>query len=89
LALADEEGVDRFHVVGHDWGGAVAWQLAATHADRLLTMTSLATPHPQAMVRSLLRGRFFRRQLVDSGMPDDYVDEVFRHQLVDKTSTIW
>jgi pimeloyl-ACP methyl ester carboxylesterase len=98
LALADKEGVERFHVVGHDWGGAVAWQLAATHADRLLTMTSLATPHPRAMVRSLLRGqlfkswymvafqlpvlpelalrgRFFRRQLVNSGMPDDYVDE--------------
>lgn len=98
LALPGLDGVERFHVVGHDWGGAVAWYLAANHADRLLTMTSLATPHPQALVRSLLRGqllkswymvafqlpvvpevavrtRLFRRQLVASGMPDEFVDD--------------
>ncbi|MBA3619775.1 MAG: alpha/beta fold hydrolase, partial [Acidothermales bacterium] len=28
LALADAVGADRFHLVGHDWGGAVAWALA-------------------------------------------------------------
>ena len=27
LALLDELGVERAHVVGHDWGGAVAWRL--------------------------------------------------------------
>ncbi len=55
LALADGAEVGRFHVVGHDWGGAVAWALAAWHPGRLATMTSLATPHPRAMVRSLWR----------------------------------
>jgi pimeloyl-ACP methyl ester carboxylesterase len=55
LDLADREGLDRFHVVGHDWGGALAWWLAAHHADRLLTMTSLATPHPAAMGAVALR----------------------------------
>ncbi len=33
LALAADAGVDRFHLVGHDWGGAVAWALAATGDD--------------------------------------------------------
>ena len=28
LAVADAVGADRFHLVGHDWGGAVAWQVA-------------------------------------------------------------
>lgn len=55
VALADEAGVDKFHVVGHDWGGGVAWALATLHPDRLHTMASLATPHPRAMIRSLVR----------------------------------
>ena len=54
LALADAAGAQRFHVVGHDWGGAVAWYCAMWHPDRLKTVTSLATPHPTAFARSLL-----------------------------------
>src|SRR3954452_5570270 len=53
IALADAIGTPRFHVIGHDWGGAVAWALAARHPDRLHTMTSLATPHSRAMTRSM------------------------------------
>jgi pimeloyl-ACP methyl ester carboxylesterase len=54
LALLDALGADRAHVVGHDWGGAVGWRLAATAPDRLRTLTSVSTPHPRALVRSLL-----------------------------------
>ncbi|MCU1451106.1 MAG: dehH, partial [Acidimicrobiales bacterium] len=54
LALADAAGAERFHVVGHDWGGALAWYCAMWHPDRVATMTSLATPHPKAFQRSLL-----------------------------------
>jgi pimeloyl-ACP methyl ester carboxylesterase len=54
VALADRAGVDRFHAVGHDWGGAVAWALAATCPERLLTLTVLSTPHPEAMLRSMV-----------------------------------
>src|SRR4051794_15635753 len=53
VALADSIGAARFHVIGHDWGGAVAWALAARHPDRLHTMTSLATPHSRAMTAAL------------------------------------
>jgi pimeloyl-ACP methyl ester carboxylesterase len=49
IGLCDALGVDRFHLVGHDWGGAVAWQTAGRRGDRLLTLASLATPHPQAL----------------------------------------
>ena len=54
LALADAVGAERFHVVGHDWGGAVAWYCAMWHPQRVATVTSLATPHPTAFARSLL-----------------------------------
>ncbi len=53
LALADAVGAARFHVVGHDWGGVVAWGLGTHHGDRLASLTSLTTPHPSAFARSL------------------------------------
>jgi pimeloyl-ACP methyl ester carboxylesterase len=56
LALLDAAGLDRAHVVGHDWGGAVAWALAMWRPDRLATVTSLSTPHPSAMRSAMLGG---------------------------------
>ncbi|SDC60524.1 Pimeloyl-ACP methyl ester carboxylesterase [Geodermatophilus telluris] len=54
LALLDAAGLDRAHVVGHDWGGAVAWALGAWHPGRLRTLTALSTPHPAAVGRAVL-----------------------------------
>lgn len=56
VALVEAAGAERVHVVGHDWGGAVAWALAERHPDRLSSMTSLATPHPRAMRRAMVTG---------------------------------
>jgi pimeloyl-ACP methyl ester carboxylesterase len=44
----------RVHVVGHDWGAAAAWALAAAHPDRLHSLTALSVPHPAAFLRSLV-----------------------------------
>jgi pimeloyl-ACP methyl ester carboxylesterase len=57
LALADVAGADRFDLVGHDWGAAVAWALAARHPDRVRTLTALSVPHPRAMQQAVLRSR--------------------------------
>jgi pimeloyl-ACP methyl ester carboxylesterase len=54
LALLDGLGLDRVHLVGHDWGGSVAWRVAATAPDRLRTLTAVSTPHPQALARSFV-----------------------------------
>lgn len=61
LALLDAAGVDRAHVVGHDWGGAVAWALAASHPERVASLVVLSTPHPTALRRALLGGDQARR----------------------------
>ena len=53
LALADAAGAARFDVVGHDWGGGVAWDVGARHPDRVTTLTSLSTPHPRAFQSSM------------------------------------
>jgi pimeloyl-ACP methyl ester carboxylesterase len=55
LALLDADGIDAAHVVGHDWGGAVAWALAGRHPDRVRSMTALSTPHPGALRAAALR----------------------------------
>ena len=55
LRLLDEAGLERAHIVGHDWGGALAWHLGAHHAARVATLTVLSTPHPRAFAWSLLR----------------------------------
>jgi pimeloyl-ACP methyl ester carboxylesterase len=55
VALLDAAGAGRAHIVGHDWGGGVAWQFAASHRDRCATVTSISTPHPGAMAASMTR----------------------------------
>ena len=55
LRIAEEHNADRFHLVGHDWGGALGWALAAQHPDRVASFTSVSTPHPAAMAWSLTR----------------------------------
>jgi len=53
LAIADEAGFDKFHVIGHDFGGIIAWALADRHPQRVLSLTSLSTPHPLAITKAL------------------------------------
>ncbi len=48
LAVADAMGFDRFDLVGHDFGGAVAWMVAGHHPDRVVTLAVASTPHPAA-----------------------------------------
>jgi pimeloyl-ACP methyl ester carboxylesterase len=43
----------RFHLVGHDWGGQLAWLIAARHPDRVATLTTLSRPHPGAFARAM------------------------------------
>jgi pimeloyl-ACP methyl ester carboxylesterase len=68
LAVLDTLGVERAHVVGHDWGAQVAWQLAAQHPERVRTMTAISVPHPKALllamrVRPTQRARFLYFQV--------------------------
>ena len=53
VGFADAVGAPRFHLVGHDWGGAVAWSVAASHSERLYSLTVLSTPHLDAFAATL------------------------------------
>ena len=53
-ALADALGLQRFTLVGHDWGGAVAWLAALKHPDRLARLVIVNAPHPLVFQKSLI-----------------------------------
>jgi pimeloyl-ACP methyl ester carboxylesterase len=66
IGFADALGAERFHLVGHDWGGAVAWHVAGRHPERLRTLTVVSTPHPEALRRAF-RGDLGGDQVQRSG----------------------
>ncbi|MBR1211364.1 alpha/beta hydrolase [Bradyrhizobium sp. JYMT SZCCT0180] len=53
IAAASGYGEARFHLVGHDWGGSIAWGLADRCHERLASLTILSRPHPNAFNRAL------------------------------------
>jgi len=54
FALADALGIDRFALVGHDWGGAIAWAAALRGNPRIERLAIVNSPHPLIFQRSLI-----------------------------------
>src|SRR3954452_5847731 len=48
-------GDERGYVVGHDWGGIIAWRLAALHPELVRKLAILNAPHPAAFRREFKR----------------------------------
>jgi pimeloyl-ACP methyl ester carboxylesterase len=53
VGLADAIGADRFHIVGHDWGAIIAWGVAVSAQDRVISASPVSVPHPDAFARVL------------------------------------
>ena len=60
VGLIDAMGRESAHVVGHDWGAAVAWWLALTRPERVRRLVVINVPHPSVFAREV-RGN--RKQL--------------------------
>ncbi|HJT96000.1 MAG TPA: alpha/beta fold hydrolase [Mycobacterium sp.] len=56
-ALIDASGTERVHLVGHDWGAAVAWNVAARLPERLVSVSPISVPHPAAFAKAVLTSR--------------------------------
>lgn len=54
LALIERVGGSA-HVVGHDWGAAVAWSVAGQAPGAVRTLTAVSVPHPAALFKSFVR----------------------------------
>jgi pimeloyl-ACP methyl ester carboxylesterase len=92
LGMADALGAERFDLVGHDWGGAIAWQTAMRRPGRLRTLTAVSTPHPLAFTRALredddqrARSQYMRRYAAGGALehPEDDSHDVAPREAVE------
>lgn len=74
IAVADALDFSAMHLVGHDWGGSLAWTTAALHANRVESLTVLSTPHPYAFLAAFADEQGDQRQraryMLDFQKPD-------------------
>jgi pimeloyl-ACP methyl ester carboxylesterase len=54
VGLLDAAGLERASIVGHDWGGVVAWWTVLVHPERVSRLSILNVPHPAVLRRHLL-----------------------------------
>jgi pimeloyl-ACP methyl ester carboxylesterase len=52
IGILDQLGIDRAHVVGHDWGAALSWVLATLNPDRVDHLVALSVGHPTAFAEA-------------------------------------
>jgi epoxide hydrolase 4 len=93
IGLIDHAGAEKAAIVGHDWGGVIAWHLAMYHPQVVEKLIILNAPHPAAYWREIRSSR----QLLKSwyifffqtpGLPElllsigdfDWVARMLRHQ---------
>ncbi len=54
-AVVEHFGVKQAVIIGHDWGGAIAWTFAMRHPEMTERLIILNLPHPAALARELAR----------------------------------
>ncbi|MBI5669958.1 MAG: alpha/beta hydrolase [Chloroflexi bacterium] len=64
VGLMDTLGYERVHLVGHDWGGVVAWWVATKYPDRLHKLVILNAPFPTLANKAYRQGNL--RQILKS-----------------------
>jgi len=53
IDIANEFNINKFHLVGHDWGSAVGWYITSNFSDRIITWSALSVPHLDAFAYSM------------------------------------
>jgi epoxide hydrolase 4 len=84
-SLLDTLGIERAHVVGHDWGGVIAWAFAEQYPERLNRLVILDAPHPKLFPGQLLRSP---RQLLRSSYMFLFQVPWLAERVVQKRSTM-
>jgi pimeloyl-ACP methyl ester carboxylesterase len=57
VAVLDEVGIDRAHVVGHDWGAGLGWSLAAFVPERVDRLVVMSVGHPNTLWNQTIEQR--------------------------------
>jgi pimeloyl-ACP methyl ester carboxylesterase len=81
LGFVGALGRRRSHLVGHDWGALLAWELAAKHPDLVLSLSALSTPHPDAFFNAIENDEDQKqrsRYIALFRMPDGVAENLFQ-----------
>ena len=78
FALADALSIERFCLVGHDWGGAISWPAALRNDPRLTRLAVINAPHPVIFQKSLIENR-------DQRAASQYIS-AFRSRMFEKAA---
>ena len=54
LQIAQNAGKDKFHLIGHDWGAAIGWNLVSENPTKILSWTALSVPHNQSFYEAIM-----------------------------------
>ena len=60
-SLIEAANARQVTLIGHDWGGVIAWYYAMRHPGRLARLVILNAPHPACYEREVQRWRQLRR----------------------------
>ena len=55
-AMVEQIG-EPVHLVGHDWGAALAWSVATHEPELLRTLSAVSVPHPGSFLQAMLTSR--------------------------------
>lgn len=102
LAVADAEGIQRFHLVGHSMGGIIAQQVALTARERVLSLALLCTFHKgrqgatmtPGLLWTALRSRIGTRRMrrhafAEIVMTPDYLASTDRDELCERLAALF
>lgn len=56
-AVIKKSGYNKAVIMGHDWGGAIAWQLAINLPEVVDKLIILSTPHPRGLFREINKNK--------------------------------
>ena len=52
LEIADALSIEKFHLIGHDWGAAIGWHIVYNNPERIVSWTALSVPHNKAFAKA-------------------------------------
>ena len=62
FSIATKLGIEKFHLVGHDWGAAIGWAATMSKPERILTYSALSIPHSLAFFSALKNNKSQRKK---------------------------
>ena len=62
LNIADVINKNKFHLIGHDWGAGVGWNLVYQNPDRIISWTALSVPHPRGFAKAIKMDKIQRKK---------------------------